>query len=99
MLCFPSHWKVCCAWLASCLSLQRHLISSLATPVLEAVVTYPSWLTLMFSDRRGTSVPCLLGRWLPHPGQRVRRGFLMHAAASLDNLSHFNAARNVSCLR
>src|SRR5215470_9041275 len=26
-------------------SLQRHLIHSLATPVLEVVVTYPSWLT------------------------------------------------------
>jgi hypothetical protein len=27
------------------LTLQRHLIHSLATPVLELVVTYPSWLT------------------------------------------------------
>ena len=27
------------------LALQRHLIHSLGTPVLEVVVTYPSWLT------------------------------------------------------
>ena len=27
------------------LSLQRHLILSLVTPVIDVVVTYPSWLT------------------------------------------------------
>ena len=31
--------------LDSLIGLQRHLIHSLATPVLEVVVTYPSWLT------------------------------------------------------
>src|SRR5262244_2746494 len=54
---------------------------------------------LMLSERREPSVPHLLGGWLPHPEHRVRRGFLMHAAASLATLLHGNETVNVSRLR
>jgi hypothetical protein len=54
------------------LSLQRHLIYSLAPPALGGVVTSPFYLTLMLSNHHWTSIPCFLGGGLPHPEQRVR---------------------------
>src|SRR3989442_7573276 len=52
-------------------TLQRHLIYSLATPMLGGVVTSPFWLTLMLSNHHWASIRCFLGG-MSHPGQRVR---------------------------
>src|SRR4030095_795787 len=53
----------------------------------------------MLSEGREPSVPHLLGGWPPHPEHRVRRGFLIHAAASLATLLHGSETVNVSRLR
>jgi hypothetical protein len=56
----------------SALTLQRHLIYSLAHSVLGGVVTSPCWLALMLSNRPWPSSLASSGGGLPHPGQRVR---------------------------
>jgi len=42
-------------------TLQRHLICSLAYPGLGGIVPPPFWLTLRLSNRHWTSIPCFPG--------------------------------------
>jgi len=46
-------------------TLQRHLIHFFAIPVFGGGVLRHLSSPLMLSNRRWTSIPCLLGRWLP----------------------------------
>jgi hypothetical protein len=60
-------------YLPCLLTLQRHLIHFFALPVFGGGVLRHLSSPLMLSNRRWISIPCLLGGWLPPPGQRVRK--------------------------